>query len=375
MSDGIFIIQPDGELVELSEKKYDSESVLQNLLTKYPNLLAGRQIDGENPRRWLLISREMGIPLEEGGGNWLAVDHLFLDQEGIPTFVEVKRSSDTRIRREVIGQMLDYAANAVKYWPPETIREQFEAKLEARGQDSGQKIMDFLGEGMEPDEFWPLVQNNLQIGKIRMLFVADSVPPELQRIVEFLNEQMNPAEVLAIEIKQFAGQDIQTLVPRVIGQTSETQRTKRRSTKRKWDEESFFRVTEEQNGRERAKIAREIFEWVNSKKIEIWWGEGKELGSFVPRITHKEITHQLFAIYTTGWVEIYFQWYQYKKPFDDEEKRKAILRKLNAIEGVNIAEDRINKRPSIDLLVFNRADKLSDFFEIYEWILEEVKAT
>lgn len=124
MSDGIFIIQPDGELVELSEKKYDSESVLQNLLTKYPNLLAGRQIDGENPRRWLLISREMGIPLEEGGGNWLAVDHLFLDQEGIPTFVEVKRSSDTRIRREVIGQMLDYAANAVKYWPPETIREQ-----------------------------------------------------------------------------------------------------------------------------------------------------------------------------------------------------------------------------------------------------------
>ena len=28
-----------------------------------------------------------------------------------PTLVEVKRSSDTRIRREVVGQMLDYAAN------------------------------------------------------------------------------------------------------------------------------------------------------------------------------------------------------------------------------------------------------------------------
>jgi hypothetical protein len=33
------------------------------------------------------------------------------DQNAVPTLVEVKRSSDTRIRREVVGQMLDYAAN------------------------------------------------------------------------------------------------------------------------------------------------------------------------------------------------------------------------------------------------------------------------
>jgi len=32
---------------------------------------------------------------------------------------------------------------------------------------------------------------------IRMLFVADRIPAELRRIVEFLNEQMDPAEVLA----------------------------------------------------------------------------------------------------------------------------------------------------------------------------------
>jgi hypothetical protein len=31
----------------------------------------------------------------------------------VPTLLEVKRSSDTRIRREVVGQMLDYAANGV----------------------------------------------------------------------------------------------------------------------------------------------------------------------------------------------------------------------------------------------------------------------
>jgi hypothetical protein len=62
-----------------------------------------------------------------GSGNRWSVDHLFLDQDAIPTIVEVKRSSDTRIRREVVGQMLDYAANAVVYWAVEAIRAEFEA--------------------------------------------------------------------------------------------------------------------------------------------------------------------------------------------------------------------------------------------------------
>lgn len=37
------------------------------------------------------------------------MDHLFVDQDAIPTLVEVKRSSDTRIRREVVGQLLEYS--------------------------------------------------------------------------------------------------------------------------------------------------------------------------------------------------------------------------------------------------------------------------
>jgi hypothetical protein len=45
----------------------------------------------------------------------------------VPTLVEVKRRADTRIRREVVGQMLDYAANGVVYWPLEQLRELFGA--------------------------------------------------------------------------------------------------------------------------------------------------------------------------------------------------------------------------------------------------------
>ena len=41
MGDGIFIIQRDGELIELIEKKYDSESLLQKLITKYKTMRYG----------------------------------------------------------------------------------------------------------------------------------------------------------------------------------------------------------------------------------------------------------------------------------------------------------------------------------------------
>ena len=142
MADNIFIIQKNGQLIEMNDEEYDSEALLQRLLAEYPKLLAGGQIDSASPRRWLLIKREMGIPGEESGGERWSVDHLFLDQDAIPTLVEVKRSRDTRIRREVVGQMLDYAANAVVYWPVEEIRATFESRCEAEGTEPEEELAD-----------------------------------------------------------------------------------------------------------------------------------------------------------------------------------------------------------------------------------------
>lgn len=117
------------------ETAYDSEDVLQALIARFPDLLAGDQLPGDVPRRWLLVGRKAALPAEEDGAGRWSVDHLFLDQDAVPTLVEVKRSSDTRIRREVIGQMLDYAANAVLYWPIDALRSVFERRCEAEGRD------------------------------------------------------------------------------------------------------------------------------------------------------------------------------------------------------------------------------------------------
>jgi hypothetical protein len=119
----IYLADTAGKLTPMMGELYEDEGKLQKLIAVNPYLLGGDEIDPENERRWLLIRREMTInDAHTGSGRW-AVDHLFLDQDGIPTFVEVKRASDTRVRREVVGQMLDYAANAAVYLLAHHIRE------------------------------------------------------------------------------------------------------------------------------------------------------------------------------------------------------------------------------------------------------------
>ena len=246
---GIFLIQGDGSLVEMNEKPYDSEGLLQELLAKYPRLLSGDQDENAVPWRWLLISREMPVPDEEDGAGRWSLDHLFFDQDAVPTLIEVKRSSDTRIRREVVGQMLDYAANAVSYWAVEEFHAHFKLECERSGVDPTEKLREFLEGHGTPDEFWQRAKTNLQAGKIRMIFVADVIPRELKGIVEFLNEQMDPAEVLAVEIKQFVGQGMKTLVPKLIGQTAEAEKKKAAPREsRQWDEKSIFDEIERLQG-------------------------------------------------------------------------------------------------------------------------------
>jgi hypothetical protein len=165
MAGGIYVLQESGELVEMREHRYDSEDLLQALLARYPSLLAGDQMDPTSPRRWVLVRREAELPSEEGGPDRWSVDHLFLDQDAVPTIVEVKRSSDTRIRREVVGQMLDYAANAVVYWPVERLRAMFEATY---GEQADRVLAALLGEvaDQDPEEFWKRAKINLQAGRI-----------------------------------------------------------------------------------------------------------------------------------------------------------------------------------------------------------------
>src|SRR5262249_45638596 len=158
VSGNIYVMQHDGQLVAMQEHAYDSEAVLQTLLAQYPTLLAGGQMDHADPRRGVVVARGGGLPSEDAGADRWALDHLLLDHDGIPTLVEVKRSSDTRIRREVVGQMLDYAAHAVLYWSIDKLRATFEQTCTIQGCDPVQALEALLGPEVDQEWFWQQVK-------------------------------------------------------------------------------------------------------------------------------------------------------------------------------------------------------------------------
>lgn len=60
--DAVFLLQDDETLRSLPVKEYVAEDRLQQLLARYPDLLAGGQMNEREPRRWMLVAREQGIP-------------------------------------------------------------------------------------------------------------------------------------------------------------------------------------------------------------------------------------------------------------------------------------------------------------------------
>jgi hypothetical protein len=92
----------------------------------------------------------------------------------------------------------------------------------------------------------------------------------------------------------------------------------------------------------------------------IYWGRGIQYGSFVPILNHKGRDHQLFAIYTSGIV------YRNKPPFSDEARRRDLLRRLNALPGVSLPEDALNRHPPIPLTALELEATFRQFLLIFD---------
>lgn len=368
MANTIFLKGENNNLIELRESPYASEDIFQELIEQNPAILAGDQIAPEDSLHWILISREMGVPSEERGSNQWFLDHLFIDQNGIPTFVEVKRSTDTRIRREVVGQMLDYAANATEYWSVSDIRQIYEKTGHALEED-----FDF--DDIQAEEFWMKVNSNLRCGKIRLLFVADTIPKTLLRIIEFLNNQMVNTEILGLEIKQYlADNNRQIFVSKVVGQTTQANDVKK-PEKREWDHDSFLDDVERIGGTDIKNLADRIMTDFLAMGCRIRFGKGYTHSSIIIVYDADRTSTQLISIYPwkkSIYAEIYFKCF--KEPFDTIEMRELLKERFDDALEITIPKDRLQGRPSFLFEKLMDEQTYQKFLEIIQYIIDNIKA-
>jgi hypothetical protein len=371
----MFVLKEDKTLVAMKPAHFVLENDFQQLLEEHPELLAGELIDPEDPRRWLLVSREFAVPAEADGGGCWSADHLFLDQEGIPTIVEVKRQTDTRLRREVVAQMLDYAANGTAYWSVETIRSSFEATCLKKEKEPEQELLASLGQEIDSEKYWFQVKTNLEAQKIRLLFVADVIPRELRIVVEFLNRQMNPAQVLALELRQYSGENgLKTIVPTLFGQTEEARGIKSSRSTRNWDEDEFFKELAARHDASAVDVARTIDGWMKDHADQIMFGHGKVDGSITAMF--RSDGEKLYPLVLSTQGKLYLNFgYCKRAAFADPSKRQDWLNRLNQVPGIHLSSDSIDKFPGVPLADLSLGDRVAQFFKVMDWFVGELPST
>jgi hypothetical protein len=275
------------------------------------------------------------------------------------------------------GKCWTYAANAVAYWPVDDIKAKFESRCETIGVDPDEALAEHLDNDEAVGEFWQQVKTNLQAGRIRMVFVADEIPAELRRIVEFMNEQMDPAEIIAIEIRQFISGGMKTLVPRVLGQT-ESARTKKGigpTDSKTWDEATFMKVLRETKGSDAETAAKAILDWTSPRVTHVSWSRGKKYGGFFPTIVYGTRKYQLFKVSIAGKLVIGFDWLKKKAPFADDALRKELLNRVNHALNTHFDEKSLNHRLRVPVEKLSDSTALEKLKPVIDWMIDRIRTS
>lgn len=240
MTEQVLVRGLDGQWAEPSSRGYEDEGSLQALLAEHPTLLPG-------------VVGESGVCCEFQSGVGPA-DIVIVDAEASVTLVECKLAANREVRREVIGQVLDYAS---RLW--QMPLDEFLAQWSARG---GTPLGDVLGDSQEAG--LAALDANLKSGRFRIILAVDSINDDLMRIVTYLNAMtVTDTSVVAVEFRKMTYGDTEILMPRSFGAEMADEKASRSTgTRRQWTVEEYLSWCAEHDpaGGEVVNVMLDVFE-------------------------------------------------------------------------------------------------------------------
>jgi hypothetical protein len=154
-----------------------------------------------------VLAREVVMP--DGG----KIDVLAIDADGAISVLECKLASNAGIRREVLGQILEYSGSLHGM----SLRE-FRTRVEAR---LDQALTDAMAERAPEDwdqEVWlEEIRAQLDSGRFRLIITVDQIAPTLKQTVRYLNSHSGLA-LMAVELRRARRDGVEVLVPTVFGE-------------------------------------------------------------------------------------------------------------------------------------------------------------
>lgn len=206
------------------EGEYD-EKWLQHLIMKHPGLLPIEHIE---PALTPAIPICMELPVPSG-----YVDNLYATPLGDLIIVEAKLWRNYEARREVLGQIIDYAKD-LSSWSYEELEDAIRRATKALQQgatDTSTKLYEIVraSAGAEIDEsrFIDAVMRNLRRGRFLLLIVGDGIQEGVERLTSFLQQHAGLHFTLSlVEMAIFALPDANGYIvqPRIVARTTNIDR-------------------------------------------------------------------------------------------------------------------------------------------------------
>ncbi|MCY3688833.1 MAG: hypothetical protein OXG90_07590 [Gammaproteobacteria bacterium] len=192
------------------------ESTLRDLLFEFPGALPIDSIDAAyaNP---VAVCRELSTPAGY-------VDALYVNSSGRLVLAEFKLWRNPQARREVIGQILDYAKEFAS-WGYEDLQREVSKSLNRRGNVLYELARE---QALELDEavFVDNVSRHLARGEFLLLIIGDGIREGVESIVEFVQRHSGLHFNLAlVEAALYRDSSDQIIVqPRCLARTEVIQR-------------------------------------------------------------------------------------------------------------------------------------------------------
>lgn len=207
-TDGSFPLAP---LSLLGGEQAVSEAQIQSLIHQHPRCLPIAEIDPmfTNP---VPVCTELNTTAGP-------IDNFMVTPTGLPVLVECKLWRNPEGRREVVGQILDYAKELTRWSSADVQRE-----VGRRTQRSGNAVLELVrAAGHEVDEvdFNDALTANLRKGRFLLLIVGDGIREGVEAITEYLQRHAGLHFSLGlVELSLYALPNGDSVVlPRVLAKT------------------------------------------------------------------------------------------------------------------------------------------------------------
>lgn len=156
---------------------YD-ESWVRDLIFRHPETVPVQEVD---PSFGALVP--VCTELDTRGAGY--ADALFLNHLGMPTLVECKLWRNPEARREVVGQILDYA-RALRRWTYSDLQRESARARKEQGFDLAHLLRQHGHPDLDEAAFADSVTRNLARGRLLLLVIGDGIREGVEALAEYV---------------------------------------------------------------------------------------------------------------------------------------------------------------------------------------------